>query len=690
MPRGGSAERRFIVTVLLAVAAACLLLAPGASAAVTEIGGPGVGPGTFEVAGADAVDSSGDLYVLDPHRGTLQKFTNSGGFIASIDEANGIALSTDDVAGIAIDSSNHVFVADPTNKRLIELNSSLGYEATITTAVAPLAVAAGDGFIYTLDVSAGQYQIQQYVDNPPTFTPAMSKTFTAGSGPEDLAAPNPNGAIHDQLAVDAGGTVYVADADYQRVIELNNKLEVLPDELTGLTGYALSIAAGQVGGETQVYVGDDNFAGGAFVRRYSPSGTLLGSLAVPGAHGGLATEASGNVFDSVGFGNGDVLRIDTTPDPAIVATPATGLTSQTVTFDGSGSETDLWGVADYSWSLEGSSAFPTDTLTNPIAGRQFNAPGSYPIGLRVTATNGRVAQTTIDYVVGSSGAAFTGPIQALTNAPVTFDASPSVIPYSSVSDYAWDFDGSGSYADDGGTSPTITHAFTTPGTYTVQLRVTRAGGRVDTASATIIVTPHPPAGPVGVSVDEGDYATDDPLVQVDLVWPSSATQVMLSNDGGFGAPGGTMTLALAAHVPWTLERTGPDRLPKAVYVRFLGAGIDTQNFTDDIILDQTPPTLQSAQLVGGNGAGAASVARTKPKKRSYRIKVNAKDKLVGVCAVDAAPRKSGGTVVTVKSCRDKGILRLAKTVTVKTSARPRYVRVRNSAGDWSRWLKLSD
>jgi hypothetical protein len=56
--------------------------------------------------------------------------------------------------------------------------------------------------------------------------------------------------------------------------------------------------------------------------------------------------------------------------------------------------------------------------------------------------------------------------------------------------------------------------------------------------------------------------------------------------------------------------------------------------------------------------------------------------------VDASARKSGGTVVTVKSCRGKGILRLAKTVTVKASARPHYVRVRNSAGDWSRWLAL--
>ena len=44
--------------------------------------------------------------------------------------------------------------------------------------------------------------------------------------------------------------------------------------------------------------------------------------------------------------------------------------------------------------------------------------------------------------------------------------------------------------------------------------------------------------------------------------------------------------------------------------------------------------------------------------------------------------------MTVKSCHGKGILSLAKTVTIKMTAQPKYVRVRNSAGDWSRWLKL--
>jgi PKD repeat protein len=595
--RAPSGERwRYVGVAGIAVvfagllAVACLLPASIASAAVTPIGGPGVGSGTFGQPGADAVDTSGNLYVLDPQRGTLQKFSNTGAYIASISSANGVAFSFNLQGGLAIDGSNDIFVADWGNSRLIELDSSLNYVSTIASG-AFLSIATGAGHIYTLDVTGGQYRVERYTAG----TMDESKTFPVGSGPGDLAAPDHDSFVFDRIAVDSGGTVYVTDTDNQRVIELSSDLStVLGPTLTGFTGYPRSIATGQVGGSTQVYVGDDNNAGNSFVRRFSPSGTQLGALPVQFAQGGLATDASGNVFDSEGAAGAAVLRIDTTPDPAIAApTPGTGLTSQTVTFNGS-AETDHWGTADYSWDLDGSGAFATDTGTTPTVSHQFNAPGTYPVGLRVTGTNGRVAQTTINYVVGNSGAAFTGPAQTLTNTAVIFDGTPSVIPYSSVTDYAWDFDGSGSYAVDGGASPTISHTFTTPGTYSVQLRVTRSYGEIDLASGTITVTtpptppPTPPPGPVGVSVNNGDFATDNPNVQVDLVWPSGATQVVLSNDGGFGPAGGTMTLLLTAQVSWTLRQTGPERLPTTVYVRFLGAGIDTQNFTDTIILDQTP------------------------------------------------------------------------------------------------------
>lgn len=686
--RPGISLFRLLFAALLALA--WCVPAPTASAAVTPIIGPGASPGSLSVPGPDAVDSEGNLYVLDVGSGdqTLNEYTNNGTFMTSASSADGTAFNfrgAGGFGGLAIDpSSDSAFVADSGNSRIVELNSSLNYVSTVETGTAPVALAVANGTLYALSIQSNQYVLSEWSEGG---VAGMTKTFTDGSAAGDLAAPlTGNGLNTDHIAVDGDGTIYITDAGNQRVIELDGStLEPLMPAMSGFTGYPVTIAIDTIAGATQVYVGDDVPDGEATVHRFSPSGNQLGSLQVFYAQGGLALDPNGNVFVSSGISGADVYRVDTTPDPAIVPTPTTGLTSQTVTFTGS-AETDLWAVADYSWDLDNSGTFSTDTGTSPNISQQFNTAGTYPIGLQVTGTNGRVASTTINYVVGNSQAAFTSPTQALTHTAATFDGSPSVIPYSTVTDYAWDFDGSGSYALDGGTSPTITYTFAAPGTYTVQLRVTRSGGRVDTASGQIVVAPAPPPGRVGVVINDGDYATNDPNVKIDPVWPGGATQILISNNGGFGASGNAMTLPLAAEIPWTLERTGDDRLPKTVYVRFLGAGMDDINFTDDIILDETAPTIQSAQLVGGAGGGAASSARAKT--RSYRIKVKAKDRIVGVCAVDASARKSGGTVVTVKNCRHKGILQLAKTLAIRSARQPRYVRVRNSAGSWSRWLKL--
>jgi hypothetical protein len=256
-------------------------------------------------------------------------------------------------------------------------------------------------------------------------------------------------------------------------------------------------------------------------------------------------------------------------------------------------------------------------------------------------------------------------------------------------DFAWDFDGSDTFSTNGGLATSITHVFQTPATYDIDARVSQMGGLSASAHTTVEVRLAAPPGIVGVSINYGDYATDDPNVEIEPIWPPYANQIVISNQGGFGATGNTMTMPPAAQIPWTLEQTGADRLPKTVYLRFLGAGIVYQNFTADIILDEIAPTLQSAQLVDGASASTAWTVRVQSKIHSYKIKVKAEDKIVGIFAVSAsAHSKSGGTVVTVEDCHVEGIHDLDKTVTIKATTQPKYLRVRNSAGAWSRWLTL--
>ena len=53
-----------------------------------------------------------------------------------------------------------------------------------------------------------------------------------------------------------------------------------------------------------------------------------------------------------------------------------------------------------------------------------------------------------------------------------FDASGSTDAQGTITDYKWDLDGSGNYAIDTGSTPTLTHAFTAAGNYTVGLKTT--------------------------------------------------------------------------------------------------------------------------------------------------------------------------------------------------------------------------
>jgi hypothetical protein len=140
-------------------------------------------------------------------------------------------------------------------------------------------------------------------------------------------------------------------------------------------------------------------------------------------------------------------------------------------------------------------------------------------------------------------------------------------------------------------------------------------------------------------------------------------------------------IALSPVALWTLEDTGFNGLPETVYVRFLGAGMDTTTFTDDIILDQTVPSISSATMASPSSSETS-------KLHSYSVRVSASEQVSGISTVELSST-SGGATVTLTSQKRKGILTLERTVTVSLATAPRYVRVRSAAGKWSRWLTVA-
>jgi RHS repeat-associated protein len=95
------------------------------------------------------------------------------------------------------------------------------------------------------------------------------------------------------------------------------------------------------------------------------------------------------------------------------------------------------------------------------------------------------------YDLGQGGprASFTStPVAATAGVPVRVDASGSSSPAGSITNYAWDFDGGKGYGTSSGSSPMVSHTFSSPGTYTVDLRVTDGTSATATVSHTVTVS----------------------------------------------------------------------------------------------------------------------------------------------------------------------------------------------------------
>lgn len=215
------------------------------------------------------------------------------------------------------------------------------------------------------------------------------------------------------------------------------------------------------------------------------------------------------------------------------------------------------------------------------------------------------------------------------------------------------------------TSPHTTNSVGN-GRHTFEVRAIDRAGNVDASAASRSFTVDAPVGSLGVSINDGALFTNDPHVSIHAVWPRLADTMLISNDGGFTSPG---VFPVADETPWTLASSGPDRLPKTVYVRFTGGDSGPETYQDDIILDETRPQITAASLRRSSSKARAHV---------YRVTISARDKTSGLAKMQ----------VTTSKRKPGKLHKFSRRSTFKTRSRRIYVRVTDRAGNFSTWRTL--
>ena len=169
--------------------------------------------------------------------------------------------------------------------------------------------------------------------------------------------------------------------------------------------------------------------------------------------------------------------------------PAKYLVSWKLRFDTTSSAT--WATPDVSGT------FPVSVPIPKVGGYpQKSPPADYDVTATVQVTDNvgetSEAVTTVHIKTGLVPPVANpgGPYFGSVNAPLTLDGSPSYDPNpgGSIVKYEWDLDGNGTYETDAGSSPTVSHTWTTPYSGQIGLRVTDNFGLTSTASVYTRIT----------------------------------------------------------------------------------------------------------------------------------------------------------------------------------------------------------
>ena len=183
------------------------------------------------------------------------------------------------------------------------------------------------------------------------------------------------------------------------------------------------------------------------------------------------------------------VTVDDPPTASVTPSATISTPASPVSFTSTAASPDAGGsISTYNWSFGDNTSA---SVQNPS--HTYTSPGVYTVTLTVTddlgVSSSASTTITIDAVPAVTFTASANPVTA--GSTVAFNAGGSSDSYGTITSYSWNF-GDGTTA----TGQAPSHAYTSPGTYTVSLTVTNDAGQSATQTGTITVnsaaSPTPP------------------------------------------------------------------------------------------------------------------------------------------------------------------------------------------------------
>jgi PKD repeat protein len=242
------------------------------------------------------------------------------------------------------------------------------------------------------------------------------------------------------------------------------------------------------------------------------------------------------VETSVTLRNAAMLDGTINPNRPPVALFSALCSDRTCSFNAHASYDEDGNVVRYRWHIEGVTAVDSPIVTTlPVLEYTLPTYGSHQVVLTVEDDEGGTSSTSrwVNLIADSEPAAgFTVECPSMT---CSFDASPSLVGGASPDAFEWDFGEAG--ATTTGTTPTVSHAYAAPGSYSVTLTV-RIGDRSSEAREWANPTDQPSTVRIAdiedISTSMGGSGNWVPKVKIRAVYPDGAAAHQVTVFGRFG------------------------------------------------------------------------------------------------------------------------------------------------------------